>query len=248
MKKRILSTLTTLVIAIAMLLPMATQAVGDFNVPIPANPHPFATILREIIEDYGDVSRAYLVTLDDDGTIGMLIVTETRSVLYDSTRTLFYIHDGKIFQINASELFPVGRYNRLMARFHGHTHITEIIYKVENGRLATSTRLEYFSDGYLAMVFEDDYDSIAYSIARREAHAEYAREKYGLVAVLHPNFGHMRNTEHHTTHILAMTVDCIPRIPITATIPQIYQLSISIGNIPVNFAEQPCNGACLCHT
>jgi hypothetical protein len=74
--------------------------------------------------------------------------------------------------------------------------------------LEVSTRLEYFSDEYLSYLL-DDYDAVAEAM-RRDAHAEYAREKYGLVALPPPYFGHMGNTEDQTAQILAMTKSCDP--------------------------------------
>jgi len=194
------------------------------SIPITTNYHPFATALTEYMEDYDGVVRAYLVTLDDDGTMGVLTSrTPTLGLIdydfgeygYVSSGTLFFIQDGELFQINASGLFVSGRYNRLMQRFHGHTHIVEIIYKLEFGRLEISTRLEYFSDEYLSYLFDDDYDVVAKRIAERDARAEYAREKYGLVALLSPNFGHKQNMDDQTAQILAMTINCVPSLATT---------------------------------
>ena len=193
------------------------------NVQMPTNYHPFAVALTEYMEGYDGVVRAYLATLDDDGTIGVLTTRPTTRVrgwdeynsrydyFYGISGTLFYIQDGDLFQIDVSDwwLYVAGRYNRLMQRFHGHTHIVEIIYKLEFGRLEISTQLEYFSDEYLSYLL-DDYDAVAASIAKRDARAEYAREKYGLVAQLPPYFGHMRNTEDQTAQILSMTINCVP--------------------------------------
>jgi len=184
-------------------------------------PHPFATALKEYMAGYDGVVHAYLVTLDDDGTMGVLTTRPTTGVLvdydtgeyaYGPSGMLFYIQDGDLFQIDASGWFFVaGRYNRLMERLYAHTHIVEVIYKLEFGRLEISTRLEYFSDEYLSMLF-DDYDIVAERIAERDALAEYAGEKYGLVALPYPNFGHKRNTEDQTTQILAMTINCTPNL------------------------------------
>lgn len=122
-----------------------------------------------------------------------------------------------------------GRYNRLLSRFQAHTHIVEIIWKLEYGRWETSTQLEYFSDAYLFYLFNgcdsgyfdernfiaeylDECDRTAESIAHRDAQAEYARGKYGLVALPPPDFGHMQNMECQTDQILALTINCIPSI------------------------------------
>ena len=192
------------------------------NVPMPTNPHQFATALSEYIADYDGVVRAYLATLDDDGTMGVLTTRPNTRLLvdydlgeyrYGPSGTLFFMQDGDLLQIDISGWFFVaGRYNRLMERIYAHTHLVEIIYKLESGRLEISTQLEYFSDEYLAYLFDDDYDAVTESIARRDARAEYAREKYGLVALPPPNFGHMRNMEDQTAQILAMTIDCVPSL------------------------------------
>ena len=131
---------------------------------------------------------------------------------YVNSGTLFYMWDGDLFQIDAPGSFVAGRYNRLMSRIHTHTHTVEFIYKLESGRLEISTRLEYFSDEYLSMLF-DEYDVVAKFIAERDTLAEYAREKYGLVALPPPNFGHMRNTQNQTAKILSMTTNCVPKLP-----------------------------------
>ena len=162
------------------------------------------------------------LVLDDDRTIGVLTTRPTTRLLvdydlgeyrYGPSGTLFFMQDGDLLQIDVSGwLFVAGRYNRLMERIYAHTHIVEFIYKLEFGRLEISTRLEYFSDEYLSFLFDDDYDIVAERIAERDARAEYAREKYGLVAQLPPNFGHMQNTEDQTAQILAMTINCVPSL------------------------------------
>jgi hypothetical protein len=155
------------------------------------------------------------------------------------------MQDGELFQIGAEGLFVSGRYNRLVERIHAHTHIVEVIYKLEFGRLEISTYLQYFSDEYLSMTFDgyrdvadEDYGAVVERIAERESRAEYARERYGLVALLPPNFGHMRNTECQTAQILAMTINCVPGLSATVPITQADQISVIIGDIPVNFAVQ----------
>jgi len=182
---------------------------------ITALPHPFATALKEYIAGYDGDVRAYLTTLDDDGTMGVLTTRPTTRALvdydtgayaYGPSGMLFYIQDGNLFQIDVSGWFFVaGRYNRLMERLDAHTHTVEIIYKLEFGRLEISTRLEYFSDEYLLYLL-GEYEAVAESIAKRDALAEYAGEKYGLVALPPPGLGHMRNTEDQTAQILAMTI------------------------------------------
>ena len=205
-------------------------------------PHPFAAALKKFMADYDGIVRAYLTTLDDDGTIGVLVRPTTKVMVFDywyeeyvyvyrHFGTLFYIQDGELFQIDVPG-FVAGRYNRLLSRYQAHTHIVEIIWKLEYGKWETSTRLEYFSDAYLFWLFNgcdngffdelnfvaehlDECDITAESIALRDTRAEYAREKYGLVALLPPDFGHMHNTEDHTAQILAMTINCVPSLSAT---------------------------------
>ena len=202
--KRVLIALLALMLLAACAAPQQTPA-----------EHPLATALREYIAGYDGIVHAYLATLDDDGTIGVLTTKpatralvdyDTGKYAYGPSGMIFYMQDGELFQIDVSDrwLFVAGRYNRLMERFDTHTHIVEVIYKLEFSSLEISTRLEYFSDEYLSMLFDDD-DIVAEHIAQRDMLAEYAREKYGLVAQLPPNFGHVRNTEDQTTQILAMT-------------------------------------------
>jgi|GEM_PF-4864671 len=184
-------------------------------------PHPFATALKEYLANYDGDVHAYLATLDEYGTIGVLTTRPTTRELvdydtgeyaYSPSGMLFYMQEGNLFQIDVSGWFFVaGRYNRLMERLDAHTHIVEVIYKLEFDRLEISTRLEYFSDEYLSYLL-DDYGAVAEAAARRDALAEYAREKYGLVALPPPNFGHMRNTQDQTAQILAMTINCVPSL------------------------------------
>ena len=160
-------------------------------------PHPFAGALREYVAGDEPIQAAYLVTLDDDGTQGMLV---TRPAGLSS---LFYLQDGAVHQISIpGEIFPAGRDNRLMTRLYPHTHVIEHVYKLAFGQLEISTRLEYFSDEYLAYLFEGDEDRVAAFISQRDAHAKYAQEKYGLVPLPPPYLGHERSTEDQTAKIL----------------------------------------------
>jgi len=214
------------------------------NIAMPTDIHPFVAALKEYMADSEGVVRAYFATLDDYGTMGVLITTrlntmvlfdyDAREYIYGGSGTVLYIQDGELLQIDAPG-FVSGRYNRLVQRLHAHTHLVEIIYKLEYGRWETSTRLEYFCDEYLLVLLGDD-DAATESIAERDARAKYARERYGLVALLPPNFGHMRNTQDQTAQILAMTINCMPSLDTTATITQTDQISIIIGDIPISFA------------
>jgi len=205
-------------------------------------PHLFAAALEEFIAGYNGDVRAYLATLDDDGTMGVLARPTTKVKVFDywydeyvyvlrHFGTLFFMHCGELLQADAPG-FVAGRYNRLLSRFYGHTHIVEVIWKMENGRLETSTRLEYFSDAYIFYLINgwdngffdernfdaallDECDITTELIALREVRAEYAREKYGLVALPPPNFGHMHNTKDQTAQILAMTINCVPSLAAT---------------------------------
>lgn len=213
-------------------------------------PHPFAIALREYMDDYDGTVRAFLVTLDDHGTMGMLVSRMPIKSLvdydwgeygYGSPGTVFFMQDDVLLQTYAIG-FVSGRYNRLVERFHTHTHVVEAIYKLAFGQWEISTLLSYFSDDYILYLSESDSDATARAIAEREAHAAYAREKYGLVALLPPNFGHMRNTEAQTAQILAMTINCTPQYVAATIVPptQTDQISMVIGSSPVHFAtHQP---------
>ena len=182
-------------------------------------PHPFAVALKEYMANYDDVVSAYLVTLDDNGAIGVLtsrIPVMVRQLwnepdeyiyFYEPLGTLFYLQNDELYQMNANRVFVSGRYNRLLSRIYAHTHIVEFVYKLEYNKLVVSTRLEYFSDDYLLYLL-DDYDIAAKFITERD----YIREKYGLGAPLPLHMGRMQNTECQTAQILAMTINCIPRI------------------------------------
>lgn len=85
------------------------------NVDEIALPHPFATALKEFMADYDGVARAYLATLDDDGTIGVLVRPSTKRrvfdygyeeyvYVYEHSGTMFYIQDDELFQIDARGL------------------------------------------------------------------------------------------------------------------------------------------------
>jgi hypothetical protein len=196
-----------------------------------ALPHPFAAALGEFMSDYDGVVRAYLATLDGSGTMGLLIRPTTKVRVFDygweeyvyvyrDFGTVFYMQDGELREIFAPG-FVAGRYNRLLERLYAHTHIAEIIWKLEDGRWEISTQLDYFSDAYIFYLnngwdngfFDErleECDITIEMIANREARAKYARERYGLVALPPPNFGHMYNTDDQTARILAMTVNCVP--------------------------------------
>ena len=204
-----------------------------------ALPHPFAAALKEFMAGYDGVVRAYLATLDDDGTMGLLIRPTTKVRVFDygweeymyvyrHFGTVFYMQDGELIQISAPG-FVAGRYNRLLERLYAHTHIVEIIWKLEYCRWEISTQLDYFSDAYIFYLINgwdngffdernfvaerlDECDITLEIIANRESRAEYARERYGLVALPPPNFGHMYNTDDQTAQILAMTINCVPSL------------------------------------
>lgn len=203
-------------------------------------PHPFATALKNFMADYDGSVRAYLATLDDDGTVGVLVRPTTKVAIFDDWYDEYiyvYRHLGTMFYMQGDEMlyidtpgFVAGRYNRVMTHHQAHTHIVEFIWKLVDGAWETSTRLAYFSDGYLFYLnngcdsgFFDERnitaeriagcDITVAEIAQRDANAEYAREKYGLVALPPPNFGHMHNTEDNTAEILALTINCVPVFP-----------------------------------
>ena len=183
----------------------------------PAEPHPLAMALRAYTEDYDGVVRAFWVTLDDQGTTGVLATKTPEWVLFNydwqeygyiSVATLFFMEGGQVRQVGASGLFAAGKYNRLMDRLYAHTHIVEYIYALENGQLQPTTRLEYFADDYLLQLFNYDPEAIAGTVASRNN----LREMYGLEPHPVPNPWLMEGIEDQTALILAMTIHCEPRV------------------------------------
>ena len=182
-----------------------------------ARPHPFVAALEEYMEDYDGAVRAFLVTLDDNGTLGVLATKtpvwtifdyDLQEYKYTSIATLFFVEGGNIHQVDASGLFVSGKYNRLMNRLYAHTHIVEFIYVLENGQLREATRLEYFDDDYLLYLHDFDHEAVAEIIARRNA----LREMYGLGLHPLPNPWLMEHIQDQAAEILAMTTDCVPSL------------------------------------
>ena len=175
-----------------------------------ARPHPFSVALSDYMAAYDGVIRAFLVTLDDFGSIGMFVAKTPELVLFDydlqeyyysSVATLFFMDNDDLHQVGASGLFVSGRYNRLMTRLYAHTHIVEFIYVLENGQLHESTRLEYFEDDYLLYLSGGNFGA---ERNRRDA----LREKNGLDFRPLPNPWLMENMQDQTDKILAMTINC----------------------------------------
>lgn len=169
------------------------------------------------MEDYDGAVRAFLVTLDDNGTLGVLATKtpvwtifdyDLQEYKYTSIATLFFVEGGNIHQVDASGLFVSGKYNRLMNRLYAHTHIVEFIYVLENGQLREATRLEYFDDDYLLYLHDFDHEAVAEIIARRNA----LREMYGLGLHPLPNPWLMEHIQDQTAEILAMTTNCVPSL------------------------------------
>jgi|GEM_PF-3767900 len=224
---------------------------ADEDLSVPTEPHPFAAALKAYMGAYGGVVHAYFVTLDDDGTLGVFATRPTTRVreyddngpddflyVYGTHGTLFYLQDGDVLQLDAPGLFVSGRYNRLLGRSQLHTHFVEIIYKLESERLDISTWLPFFSDEYIRYLLSDE-DTARAAMDERDARAEYAGEKYGLISVLPPNLGHMRNTVNQTALILAMRIDCVPSLDTTEAAEQADHVAVIIGDTPVHFALQP---------
>ena len=178
-----------------------------------ARSHPFAVALCEYMGGYDGAVRAFLVTLDDNGTIGVLATKTPEWVLFDydlqeynysSVATLFFMEGDNLHQFDASGLFASGRYNRLMNRLYAHTHTVEFIYIIENGQLQPTTRLEFFDDDYLLYLFEGDHEAVAERVVHRTA----TRESYGLDPILCNNPWLMEGIQDQTIQILAMTINC----------------------------------------
>ena len=182
-------------------------------------PHPFATALAEYMDDYDAIVHAFLVTLDDSGAIGILTTRPATGILFDydsgeyrynPSGVLFYMRNGELAQIDVSDrwLFAAGRYHRLMERLETHIHVVDIIYTLEDGRLEEVMRLEYLSEEYLLMLFDDE-DIVAEMIAAHEEQVEHAKERFGLDMLPHE---HLQNTEDQTAQILALTINCVPSL------------------------------------
>ena len=188
-----------------------------------SDPHPFALALSEHIENYNGVVRAFFVTLDNSGTIGILATKTPEWVLFDydmqeyrysSIATLFFMQDDDLAQLDVSGLFVSGRYNRLMSRLYAHTHIVEFIYALEHGELQTSTCLKYFEDDYLRYLLGNEAATEA--IAERNT----LREQYGLPVRPLPNPWLMESIPNQTEQILSMTINCAPSLEIVSDINQ----------------------------
>jgi hypothetical protein len=182
--------------------------------PLPTNPHPLAEALWNYMAGNivvynpvyswripSEIHFAELVTLDDVGTIGVLITIGEgmwhRVLLYIYNDELFYSSQGFV----GHGAFGAGRYNRLMYSWHGFTEI----FTLESGRLVIST--SWFDpdvDGHDApfrfneqVVTEDEFNTLV----------ELAYARYGF-----GTWTYRFDREDQTKQILAMSENCIPSI------------------------------------
>jgi hypothetical protein len=188
---------------------------------MPANPHPLAKALGDYIagniavhnpvilypELYrisSEVRSAELVTLDDMGTMGVLLEIDddviSKVLLYIYNDELLYSLQGWV----GHGAFGAGRYNRLMSDSHGQAHI----YTLESGRLVIST---WWVDAYVGWggdqfrfngqyVTEDEFNTLV----------ECALVRYGMD-------GPWVYRDDQTDQILAMTINCVPDLTTTST-------------------------------
>jgi hypothetical protein len=178
-------------------------------------PHPLARALKEYMAGnivihnpyilYPDLHRvsnevrlAELVTLDDLGTMGVLLEIDDEAV----SKVLLYVYNEELLYNlqgwSHHGAFGAGRYNRLMSDMHGQVRI----YTLESGRVVISTSWVdasldggsfYFNE---EQVTEDEFKTLV----------EHARARYGMDDSWTDRF----DQADQTAQILSLTVKCIP--------------------------------------
>ena len=176
--------------------------------PMPTNPHPLNRALRDYMAGNIEVwntlyefrisneaRSAELVTLDDNGTIGVLLEIDDNV----ASKVLLYVYNDELFYSlegwSTHGAFGAGRYNRMMSSMHGHVHI----YTLESGRLVISTSWNpNWYAGFLfngLLVTEDEFNTFV----------ERAKTRYDLDESPAFSYG--------MAQILALTVNCTPELP-----------------------------------
>ena len=219
MKKRVLSLMLALMMVIAVLPVVSVKA---------AIPHPFAAALRDYMEGNIEVWNAYydvrissevrmaqLVTLDDAGTMGVLLTIDDGFV----SRVLLYMYNDELFYSlqgwSHHGAFGAGRYNRLMSAMGGDGRV----YTLESGRLVISS--SWWDGTY--------YDGILRFNGQVVTEAEFDMllARYGFDGTWGDRFG-----IDQTAQILAMTVND------TVVTAQSNAISVTINGTAVNFTDQ----------
>ena len=194
---------------------ITTDTPSSSDEPMPTNPHPLARALKDymagniaVYNPYilypelhrisSEVRSAELVTLDDIGTIGVLLEIDdgamSKVLLYMYNDELFYSQEGW----STHGAFGSGRYNRMMSDMHGQVHI----YTLESGRVVISTSWvdasldggSFYFNGQ--PVTEDEFNTLV----------ERAKARYGMDSACIDRL----NRDDQTMQILAMTINCVP--------------------------------------
>ena len=186
--------------------------------PIPTNPHPLTEALSnylagniviynpyilypEVHRISGEIRVAELVTLDDIGTLGVLLELDDGVM----SKVLLYIYNDELLYSlqgwSHHGAFGAGRYNRLMSDMNGHVNI----YTLGAGRQVVSTSwvdasgtdgISFrFNGQYVA---EDEFNTLV----------EYAKVRYGMEGA----WGDRFDRDDQTMQILDMTIDCVPAL------------------------------------
>ena len=194
-----------------------TDTPPSLDEPTQTKPHPLARALRDYMAGniviynpyilYPELYRissqiriAELVTLDDIGTMGVLLEIDDGAM----SKVLLYMYNDKLFYSlqgwSSHGAFGSGRYNRMMSDMHGQVHI----YTLESGRVVISTSWvdasldggSFYFNG--KPVAEDEFNTLA----------EHARAKYGMDGAGVDRF----DRDDQTMQILAMTINCVPSL------------------------------------
>ena len=181
-------------------------------------PHPLARALRdymggniEVWNTYleyripSDVVFAELVTLDDNGTMGVLLEIDCGAM----HQVLLYVYDDELFYRLVGwshyRAFGAGRYNRLMSGLYGGISV----FSLESGSLVISTSwLDDTWDGYYYFfnsqpVTENEFNTLVM----------YAKVRYGVDGGWYDICCCNRyDRGDQTMQILAMTINCVPSL------------------------------------
>ena len=251
MKKRVLSLAVALMMTIVVLptFAVAVQA---------AEPHPLAIALRDymagnivvrnpyISEVLGipddrvstDIRSAQLVTLDDNGTLGVLLTIDDGMV----SRVLLYMYNNELVYMlggwSAYGFFTMGINNRVASSPSSAGDVTNI-YKLEAGEMVISTSWvdASWTDGVSFSFNGQRVTENEFNIFRDRAVVRYGMgDSWEAVAA---SWGEERADQ--TDQILAMTVNDTPSLTGPATAPAQAQnnaINVTVDGTAVNFTGQ----------